>query len=34
VLDRPDCRYPDTGWCTESAWAAGPTLGLGLERRF
>jgi hypothetical protein len=34
VLDRPDCVYPDTGWCTESAWAAGPTLGLGLERRF
>jgi hypothetical protein len=34
VLDRPDCVYPDTGWCTESAWAAGPTLGLGFERRF
>jgi hypothetical protein len=34
VLDRPDCRYPDTGWCENSAWAAGPTLGLGLERRF
>jgi hypothetical protein len=34
VVDRPECPYPDTGWCTESAWAAGPTLGLGLERRF
>jgi hypothetical protein len=34
VLDRPECPYPDTGWCTGSAWAAGPTLGLGLERRF
>ncbi|HEY0709023.1 MAG TPA: hypothetical protein VGG33_19600 [Polyangia bacterium] len=34
VIDRPDCLYPDTGWCTDSAWAAGPTLGLGLERRF
>jgi hypothetical protein len=34
VLDRPECPYPDTGWCTSSAWAAGPTLGLGLERRF
>jgi hypothetical protein len=20
VLDRPDCRYPDTGWCTESSF--------------
>jgi hypothetical protein len=34
VVDRPDCPYPDTGWCTGSAWAAGPTVGLGLERRF
>ena len=34
VVDRPDCLYPDTGWCENSAWAAGPTLGLGLERRF
>lgn len=34
VIDRPECAYPNTGWCTESAWAAGPTLGLGLERRF
>jgi hypothetical protein len=34
VLDRPDCLHPDTGWCENSAWAAGPTLGLGLERRF
>jgi hypothetical protein len=34
VVDRPECPYPDTGWCIESAWAAGPTLGLGLERRF
>ena len=34
VLDRPACVYPDTGWCMESAWAAGPTLGFGLERRF
>lgn len=34
VIDRPSCPYPDTGWCTDSAWAAGPTVGLGLERRF
>ncbi len=34
VVDRPDCPYPDTGWCSGSAWAAGPTIGLGLERRF
>jgi len=34
VLDRPDCPYPETGWCTESAWAGGPTLGIGVERRF
>jgi hypothetical protein len=34
VVDRPSCAYPDTGWCTEAAWAAGPTLGFGLERRF
>jgi hypothetical protein len=34
VIDRPDCPYPDTGWCTDSAWAAGPTLGLGVEHRF
>jgi hypothetical protein len=34
VLDRPACPYPDTGWCTAAAWAAGPTLGLGIERRF
>jgi hypothetical protein len=34
VLDRPDCRHPGTGWCTDSAWALGPTMGFGLERRF
>jgi hypothetical protein len=34
VVDRPECQYPDTGWCENAAWAAGPTLGLGLERRF
>jgi hypothetical protein len=34
VVDRPECPYPDTGWCLDAAWAAGPTLGLGLERRF
>ncbi len=34
VQDRPSCPYPDTGWCTEAAWAVGPTLGVGLERRF
>jgi hypothetical protein len=34
VLDRPTCRYPGTGWCTDSAWAIGPTMGFGLERRF
>lgn len=34
VLDRPACRHPGTGWCTESAWALGPTMGFGLERRF
>lgn len=34
ILDRPSCLYPDTGWCTNAAWAAGPTLGLGLEHRF
>jgi hypothetical protein len=34
VVDRPECPYPDTGWCTGSAWAMGPTLSLGLERRF
>jgi hypothetical protein len=34
VVDRPDCPYPDTGWCRDAAWAAGPTIALGLERRF
>jgi hypothetical protein len=34
VVDRPVCPYPDTGWCTGSAWAAGPTIAFGLERRF
>lgn len=34
VIDRPECPYPETGWCAESAWAAGPTLGLGVEHRF
>jgi hypothetical protein len=34
VVDRPECAYPDTGWCKNSAWAMGPTLSLGLERRF
>ena len=34
VLDRPPCPYPDTGWCSGSTWAAGPTIGLGIERRF
>ncbi len=35
VIDRPlGCLHPDTGWCEESAWAAGPTVGFGLERRF
>jgi hypothetical protein len=34
MVDRPDCPYPNTGWCTGSAWAAGPTIGVGLERRF
>lgn len=34
VVDRPDCAYPETGWCTGSAWAAGPTFAFGLERRF
>jgi hypothetical protein len=35
VVDRPDCPHPDTGWCIGgSAWAAGPTVAFGLERRF
>jgi hypothetical protein len=34
VFDQPDCVYPDREACTESAWAAGPTLAFGLERRF
>jgi hypothetical protein len=34
VIDRPACPYPETGWCTESGWALGPTMGFGLERRF
>jgi hypothetical protein len=34
VIDRPACLHPDTGWCTDSAWAVGPTLGFGIERRF
>jgi hypothetical protein len=34
VVDRPECIHPETGWCENSAWAAGPTLGFGLERRF
>ena len=34
VLDRPDCVHPGTGWCTGSAWAAGPTMAFGVERRF
>ncbi len=34
VVDRADCVHPGTGWCTGSAWAAGPTVAFGLERRF
>jgi hypothetical protein len=34
VIDRPACQYPGTGWCQDSAWAMGPTMGFGLERRF
>jgi hypothetical protein len=34
VIDRPACRHPGTGWCEDSAWALGPTMGFGLERRF
>jgi hypothetical protein len=34
VIDRPVCAYPDTGWCSGSAWGMGPTMGFGLERRF
>src|SRR6185295_17931048 len=34
VLDRSSCSYPDTISCTGSAWAVGPTIAFGLERRF
>jgi hypothetical protein len=35
VLDRPACQLPGTGWCaTSSRAAAGPVVGVGIERRF
>jgi hypothetical protein len=34
VVDQSDCLHPGTGWCSGSAWAAGPTVAFGLERRF
>jgi hypothetical protein len=34
VLDRFPCQYNDPRPCENAAWATGPTLTLGLDRRF
>lgn len=34
VLDRFRCQYRDQQPCENAAWAFGPTLAFGLERRF
>jgi hypothetical protein len=34
VLDRFPCQYRDPAPCAAAAWALGPTISLGLERRF
>lgn len=34
VLDRFPCQYNDPTPCEDAAWATGPTVTLGLDRRF
>jgi hypothetical protein len=34
VLDRFPCQYSDPRPCENAAWATGPTVVVGVDRRF